>query len=98
MVRVSYNQKPLRRTLIRIWGGEVFPSPSTQTEAGRKILEEDPNVPARWESPSPRPSKKPRGSPEANYSLGSVLNHVLLHQTVIGQEAKEQLSPGGRPA
>ncbi|MGC8641575.1 MAG: TrpB-like pyridoxal phosphate-dependent enzyme [Isosphaeraceae bacterium] len=92
MVRVSYNQKPLRRTLIRIWGGEVFPSPSTQTEAGRMILQEAPDCPGSLGMAISEAVEEAAGSTEANYALGSVLNHVLLHQTVIGQETKEQLA------
>ncbi len=92
MVKVSFSQKPLRRTMIKIWGGEVFASPSTLTEAGRRILLEDPDCPGSLGIAISEAVEEAAGSPDANYSLGSVLNHVLLHQTVIGLEAKEQLA------
>ncbi len=92
MVRVSFTQKPLRRTMIRIWGGEVFSSPSTQTEAGRQILRENPDCPGSLGIAISEAVEEAAGDPDANYALGSVLNHVLLHQTVIGLEAKQQLA------
>jgi tryptophan synthase beta chain len=92
MVRVSFEQKPQRRTMIKIWGGEVLPSPSTRTESGRGILQDDPNSPGSLGIAISEAVEEASGSPEANYSLGSVLNHVLLHQTVIGLEAREQLT------
>jgi tryptophan synthase beta chain len=84
MVRVSYRQKPYRRILMETWGAEVVPSPSDRTRAGRAILEQAPTRPAAWGLPSARPWRTRRPTRTPKYSLGSVLNHVLLHQTVIG--------------
>lgn len=92
MVKVSYHQKPYRRVLMETWGGKVIPSPSDTTESGRKILEKDPNSTGSLGiaiSEAVEVALKSEG--KAHYALGSVLNHVLLHQTVIGLEAKEQL-------
>ncbi len=89
MVRSSFNQKPYRRVLMETWGATVDPSPSTKTETGRKIQEEDPDTPGSLGiaiSEAIDMVIQEKGA--AKYSLGSVLNHVLLHQTVIGQEAK----------
>jgi tryptophan synthase beta chain len=92
MVKVSFNQKPFRRTLMRIWGGSVFASPSTETETGRRILGQDPDCPGSLGIAISEAVEEAGSSSEANYALGSVLNHVLLHQTVIGLEAKKQLA------
>ncbi len=91
MVRVSYNQKPNRRTLMRIWGAEVIASPSTETESGRRILAGDPDCPGSLGIAISEAVEEAAQNADANYALGSVLNHVLLHQTVIGLEAKAQL-------
>ncbi len=91
MVKVSYNQKPYRRVLMQIYGAEVVPSPSNLTETGRKILEKDPNNPGSLGIAISEAIEDALASPNTKYSLGSVLNAVLLHQTVIGQEAKKQL-------
>ncbi len=91
MVKVSYQQKPYRRVLMETWGGEVIPSPSDRTEVGRKILEQDPNNPGSLGIAISEAIEDAVKHDDTNYSLGSVLNHVLMHQTVIGLEAKKQL-------
>lgn len=97
MVRVSFDQKPYRKSMIETWGGECIASPSTETNAGRNALEKDPDTPGSLgiaiseaiEAAVTDESGKTR------YSLGSVLNHVMLHQTIIGLEAKKQLEKIG---
>jgi tryptophan synthase beta chain len=84
MVKVSYEQKPFRREVMRTYGASVTPSPSDTTKVGRAILAEIPAPPAPWAAPSPRPSKSATSTPGYRYVLGSVLNQVLLHQSVIG--------------
>jgi len=91
MVKASYNQKPYRRILMEIWGAECIPSPSTRTQAGRKILEQDPDCPGSLGIAISEAIEDAVTHENTKYSLGSVLNHVLLHQTVIGLEAKKQL-------
>jgi len=91
MVKASYYQKPYRRVLMELWGGEVYPSPSTKTEAGRKILKEDPDNPGSLGIAISEAVEDALVHEEANYSIGSVFNHVLTHQTVIGLEAQKQL-------
>jgi len=91
MVRCSYEQKPHRRTMMESWGARCVPSPSNLTNAGRKILAEDPDTPGSLGIAISEAVEEAAGRPDTNYSLGSVLNHVLLHQTVIGLEALEQL-------
>ncbi len=91
MVRASYEQKPYRRVLMQMWGADVTPSPSRETESGRKILEVDPNSPGSLGIAISEAIETAISSENAKYSLGSVLNHVLLHQTIIGLEAKKQL-------
>ena len=98
MVKVSYYQKPYRRVLMETWGGEVIPSPSDRTEVGRKILEKDPDNPGSLGIAISEAIEDAVKNENTNYSLGSVLNHVLLHQTIIGLEAKKQLeSIGEKP-
>jgi len=92
MVKVSYEQKPYRRILMETWGGKVIPSPSPYTKTGKKILEEDPDNPGSLGIAISEAIEKALEDSDTNYSLGSVLNHVLLHQTVIGLEAKKQLA------
>ncbi|MBN1871844.1 MAG: TrpB-like pyridoxal phosphate-dependent enzyme [Candidatus Omnitrophica bacterium] len=97
MVRISYDQKPLRKTMMGIWGGECVPSPSDQTVFGRKVLKDTPDTPgslgiAISEAIEEAVSDK---SGKTRYALGSVLNHVMLHQTIIGLEAKKQLKAAG---
>lgn len=90
MVKVSYEQKPYRRGLIEAYGASVTPSPSNKTNAGRAILAQDPNSRGSLGIAISEAVEVAASDPDTKYSLGSVLNHVLLHQTVIGQEALEQ--------
>ncbi len=91
MVKVSYNQKPYRRIAMETWGGTVYASPSDRTESGRKILEADPDNPGSLGIAISEAVEDAATHNDTNYALGSVLNHVLLHQTVIGLEAQKQL-------
>ncbi|GAB6040600.1 TrpB-like pyridoxal phosphate-dependent enzyme [Endothiovibrio diazotrophicus] len=95
MVKVSYEQKPFRRSMMHTWGGEVIASPSTHTAAGRKILAEHPDSPGSLGIAISEAAEEAASRPDTNYALGSVLNHVLLHQTVIGLEAKKQFEKVG---
>ena len=95
MVRVSYDQKPYRRMLMHTWGGEVFPSPSDQTNAGRAILAATPDSPGSLGIAISEAVEDAATHSDTNYALGSVLNHVMLHQTVIGQEARLQMQMAG---
>src|SRR5206468_7005031 len=95
MVRVSYDQKPYRRMMMHAWGGEVFPSPTDRTNAGRAILASSPDSPGSLGIAISEAVEDAATHPDTNYSLGSVLNHVMLHQTVIGQEAKKQMALAG---
>ena len=97
MVRISFDQKPLRKIMMQVWGAKCVASPSNETNAGREILKKIPNTPgslgiAISEAVEEAVSDK---SGKTRYSLGSVLNHVLLHQTIIGLEAKKQLALAG---
>ncbi len=91
MVKVSYHQKPYRRTLMQLYGAEVFPSPTEHTEFGRKLLAEDPENGGSLGIAISEALEDVVTHPGSKYSLGSVLNHVLLHQTVIGEEAIQQM-------
>ena len=91
MVRVSFTQKPYRKNLMEVWGANVIPSPSELTEVGRRILEESPDTPGSLGIAISEAVEDAATHDDTNYALGSVLNHVCLHQTVIGLEAKEQL-------
>ncbi|MGQ9719501.1 MAG: TrpB-like pyridoxal phosphate-dependent enzyme [Nitrososphaerales archaeon] len=91
MVKASYNQKPYRRVLMELWGADVHASPSTKTEAGRKILAKDPDNPGSLGIAISEAVEDALTHEETNYGIGSVFNHVLLHQTVVGQETKKQL-------
>jgi tryptophan synthase beta chain len=91
MVKVSYQQKPYRRIMMETWGAQVVASPSPDTQAGKKILESDPNSPGSLGIAISEAVEDAATRDDTKYSLGSVLNHVLMHQTVIGQEAKKQL-------
>jgi tryptophan synthase beta chain len=96
MVRASYDQKPYRKMMMEAFGAQCFPSPSKQTEAGRKILAEDPdNKGSLGIAISEAVEDALVNEKEANYAIGSVFNHVLLHQTVEGLEAKQQLEIAG---
>ncbi len=91
MVKVSYHQKPYRRSMMRVWGAEVFASPSDKTQSGRKMLEDDPDSPGSLGMAISEAVEDAATHKDTNYSLGSVLNHVCLHQTIVGQEVKKQL-------
>lgn len=91
MVKVSYNQKPYRRSMMQVWGADVIASPSDRTNAGRQILAADPNSPGSLGIAISEAVEDAATRDDTKYALGSVLNHVLLHQTVIGLEAKKQL-------
>jgi tryptophan synthase beta chain len=95
MVKVSYQQKPYRRMLMHTWGASVHASPSDQTEFGRKLLAEDPHCPGSLGIAISEAIEDTVKHPHTKYSLGSVLNHVCLHQTVIGQEAIRQMELAG---
>ena len=95
MVKVSYNQKPYRRIAMETWGGKVFASPSENTNAGRQALAADPNNPGSLGLAISEAVEDAATHPDTNYALGSVLNHVCLHQTVIGLEALEQFKKVG---
>ncbi len=90
MVRISYNQKPGRRTMAQLYGAEMFESPSNHTSFGRKLLKEDPNHPGTLGIAISEAIEDTMNNEDTRYSLGSVLNHVLMHQTIIGLEAKKQ--------
>ncbi len=98
MVDVSYRQKPYRRSVMQIFGGEVIPSPSRRTESGRRFLEAHPDSPGSLGIAISEAVEEAAMRDDTNYALGSVLNHVLLHQTVIGLEAKAQLAKAGEEA
>jgi tryptophan synthase beta chain len=95
MVKVSYEQKPYRRSLMRTWGAEVFASPTDQTNAGRAILAGDPRSPGSLGIAISEAVEDAATHEDTKYSLGSVLNHVCLHQTVVGEEAQEQMKLAG---
>jgi len=95
MVKASYDQKPYRRIMMNIFGAECVASPSDRTESGRKILAKDPNTPGSLGMAISEAVEEAAKNDGTNYSLGSVLNHVLLHQTIIGLEAKKQLEKVG---
>ncbi len=91
MVKISYNQKPYRRVMMQVWGADCIPSPSDQTKVGRDILAKDPDCPGSLGLAISEAVEEAVGRDDTHYSLGSVLNHVLLHQTVIGLETKKLL-------
>lgn len=95
MVRISYEQKPARRSMMQSWGAEVLPSPTSRTQAGRSILEQHPDSPGSLGIAISEAVEEAATRDDTNYALGSVLNHVLLHQTIIGQEAKKQFEKAG---
>ena len=95
MVKLSYNHKPYRKTMMNTWGATVHPSPSELTQAGRTILEKDPDSPGSLGIAISEAIERAVKDETTKYSLGSVLNHVLLHQTVIGQEALLQMEKAG---
>jgi tryptophan synthase beta chain len=95
MVRASYEQKPYRRSMIQTYGAEVFASPSDHTRSGQKVLADHPDSPGSLGIAISEAVEDAATHDDAHYSLGSVLNHVLLHQTVIGQEALKQMDLAG---
>lgn len=95
MVKISYGQKPYRKSMMNLWGADVIPSPSNLTDSGRSILAMDPDSPGSLGIAISEAVEMAAKDPGTNYSLGSVLNHVLLHQTVIGLEALKQLEMAG---
>lgn len=95
MVKVSYEQKPYRRSMIHTWGAEVLASPTDKTQAGRNILEKDPDSKGSLGIAISEAVEDASSREDTNYALGSVLNHVLLHQTVIGLETKKQFEKIG---
>jgi tryptophan synthase beta chain len=98
MVRVSFDQKPYRKSMMATWGGNCIPSPSPETRAGRAALEKDPNTPGSLGIAISEAIEEAVAdeSGQTRYSLGSVLNHVMLHQTIIGLEAKKQMEKIGQ--
>jgi tryptophan synthase beta chain len=95
MVNVSYNQKPYRRTFMKLFGASVHSSPSNLTKAGRDVLAKDPNSPGSLGIAISEAIEVAVQRDDTNYSLGSVLNHVMLHQTVIGEETRVQMEMVG---
>lgn len=91
MVRISFQQKPYRRVFMETYGAECIPSPSNKTEIGRKVLLEQPDTPGTLGIAISEAIEDAVQRPDTNYALGSVLNHVSLHQTIIGQEVKLQM-------
>ena len=95
MVNVSYNQKPYRRVFIECFGGQVVPSPSPDTAIGREYLKQDPDNPGNLGIAVAEAVEDAKGRDDTKYVLGSALSYVLMHQTVIGQEAKRQMEMAG---
>lgn len=95
MVKVSYEQKPYRRVAMETWGAQIVPSPSNETNVGRTILEQDPDSPGSLGIAISEAVEVAATNDDIKYSLGSVLNHVMLHQTVIGLEAQKQFELAG---
>ena len=92
MVRSSYTQKPYRKSMMQVWGAECIPSPSTKTNSGRAVLAKDPDTPGSLGIAISEAVEDAATHENTNYALGSVLNHVCLHQTIIGLECQEQLA------
>ncbi|MCF8262323.1 MAG: TrpB-like pyridoxal phosphate-dependent enzyme [Melioribacteraceae bacterium] len=95
MVKISYEQKPYRKLLMNTWGADVYASPTDKTDSGRKILAGDPNSPGSLGIAISEAVERAAKDEGINYALGSVLNHVLLHQTVIGLESLKQMEKAG---
>ncbi|MGC9343686.1 MAG: TrpB-like pyridoxal phosphate-dependent enzyme, partial [Bacteroidales bacterium] len=95
MVKISYNQKPYRKSMMNVWNAEVYPSPTDFTDSGKQILAQDPDSPGSLGIAISEAVEMAAKDPETKYSLGSVLNHVLLHQTIIGLEAQKQIEKAG---
>jgi tryptophan synthase beta chain len=96
MVRVSWEQKPSRRSMMETWGAEVLPSPSSETHCGRALLDSDPDSAGSLGIAISEAVEEAAARNDTHYALGSVLNHVLLHQTVIGLEARQQFAQIGQ--
>ncbi|MCR5313919.1 MAG: TrpB-like pyridoxal phosphate-dependent enzyme [Bacteroidaceae bacterium] len=94
-VKISYNQKPYRRSIMQTYGAQVTPSPSMSTKAGRKILTDDPNNQGSLGTAISEAIELAMSTPNCKYTLGSVLSHVTLHQTIIGLEAEKQMEKAG---
>lgn len=95
MVKISYDQKPYRKMMMNTWGADVFSSPTNLTEAGKKILAADPNSPGSLGIAISEAVERAATDENTKYALGSVLNHVLMHQTIVGQEALKQMENAG---
>ena len=95
MVRISFTQKPFRKIMMKVWGGDCVASPSRETEIGRRILDEDPNTPGSLGIAISEALEQAVSREDTRYSLGSVLNHVMLHQSIIGLEARKQFGKIG---
>ena len=95
MVKLSYEHKPYRKTMMNTWGAKVFPSPSNATEIGKKILSENPNTTGSLGIAISEAIERAASNENTKYALGSVLNHVKLHQTIVGQEALKQMEKAG---
>ncbi len=95
MVKISYQQKPYRRSMMQVWGAQVVPSPSPDTQAGRAVLDADTDSPGSLGIAISEAVEDAASREDTKYSLGSVLNHVLTHQTVIGEEALKQMELAG---
>jgi tryptophan synthase beta chain len=92
MVRISFDQKPFRKMMMQTWGAQCVASPSTETVTGRQILEQNPETPGSLGIAISEAIEQAVVDEKIRYSLGSVLNHVMLHQTIIGLEAKKQMA------
>ena len=92
MVRSSYAQKPYRKSMMQVWGAECIPSPSTKTRSGRAVLEKDPETTGSLGIAISEAVEDAASHPNTNYSLGSVLNHVCIHQSITGLESREQMA------
>jgi tryptophan synthase beta chain len=95
MVRISFDQKPYRKMIMRTFGATIFPSPSDRTEAGRRVLAEHPDSSGSLGIAISEAIERAASDPQTKYALGSVLNHVLMHQTIIGEEAIKQMEYAG---
>ncbi|MDP4580039.1 MAG: TrpB-like pyridoxal phosphate-dependent enzyme [Saprospiraceae bacterium] len=95
MVKVSYDSKPYRKLMMNTWGAKVHSSPTNHTQAGRSILDMDPNSPGSLGIAISEAIERAASDEHTKYALGSVLNHVLLHQTIVGQEAVKQMEMAG---
>ncbi len=98
MVKVSFNQKPYRRIMMETWGATCIPSPSPETKSGRDVLAQNPDSPGSLAIAISEAIEDALTHKDTKYSIGSVLNHVLMHQTIVGEEAKRQLEKAGDQA